>query len=49
MTDTPQVARMKRTRDRIIEVIRMTTTQEDALRSALIELSASIEEEERRG
>ena len=48
MSDTAQLARLKRTRGRIIEVIGMTKRQEDHLREALIEITATIEEEERK-
>ena len=49
MNDTPQLARLRRTRERIIEVLKMTTQQGDNLNRALQEISACIEDEERRG
>jgi hypothetical protein len=48
IADTPQFARLKRTRERIIDVLRMTSVQSDQLNRALQELSAAIEDEERR-
>lgn len=48
MTDTPQLARLKRTRDRIREVIEMCGRQDRTLRESLIEVSAAIEAEEQR-
>ena len=48
MAESAQLARLKRTRGRIIEVIGMTHKQEEQLREALIEITATIEEEERK-
>lgn len=49
MADSAQVARLKRTRERIQEVLQMIHRQDDALQTSLQEVSAAIEDEERRG
>lgn len=46
--ESAQLARLKRTRDRLLYVLDMTDKQADSLRQSLYELSVAIEEEQRR-
>jgi hypothetical protein len=48
MADTPQLARLRRTRELILEILDMCGRQDRALRESLVETSAAIQDEEQR-